>query len=239
MLTKISDFVNYCETELDLHEKLTVQGKKDPNETFYKSLPICIIDAVFSIGVNYKSVEKATNTFMKHFGLRIPRTYPVENEYTISDFLRDMDTFASFDDAAKVGFANRQRTSSVNGILKAEACYHVAGVFKKHNIDTLAEFHAYPNKPALDADILKVKGQSSGIMLRYLYMLAGKADEVKPDRHMVNFMRQIFPELTMATKDHEGIKEIMKKTVLTLKSTYPQLTPRFLDYLVWEHMSQP
>ena len=26
--------------------------------TFYKSLPICIIDAVFSIGVNYQSVVK-------------------------------------------------------------------------------------------------------------------------------------------------------------------------------------
>ena len=238
MSNRIFDFVNYCEAELELHEKLIVQGKKDPNETFYKSLPICIMDAVFSIGVNYKSVEKATNTFMKHFNLKIPRTYPVDNEYTICDFLQDMDTFASFEEAAKMGFNNRQRTSSVNGILKAEACYRVAEVFKKHDINTLAEFNAYQNKPALDADILKVKGQSSGIMLKYLYMLAGKADEVKPDRHMVNFMRQVFPELTMATKDHNEIKKIMQETVSALKPKYPQLTARFLDYLVWEHMSQ-
>lgn len=238
MSNRIFDFVNYCEAELELHEKLIVQGKKDPNETFYKSLPICIMDAVFSIGVNYKSVEKATNTFMKHFSLNIPRAYPVGNEYTISDFLQNMDTFASFEEAAKVGFNNRQRTSSVNGILKAEACYRVAEIFKKHNINTLAEFNAYQNKPALDADILKVKGQSSGIMLKYLYMLAGKADEVKPDRHMVNFMRQVFPELTMETKNHNEIKKIMQETVSALKPKYPQLTARFLDYLVWEHMSQ-
>ena len=238
MSNRIFDFVNYCEAELELHEKLIVQGKKDPNETFYKSLPICIMDAVFSIGVNYKSVEKATNTFMKHFSLNIPRAYPVGTEYTISDFLQNMDTFASFEEAAKVGFNNRQRTSSVNGILKAEACYRVAEIFKKHNINTLAEFNAYQNKPALDADILKVKGQSSGIMLKYLYMLAGKADEVKPDRHMVNFMRQVFPELTMETKDHNEIKKIMQETVSALKPKYPQLTARFLDYLVWEHMSQ-
>ena len=238
MSNRIFDFVNYCEAELELHEKLIVQGKKDPNETFYKSLPICIMDAVFSIGVNYKSVEKATNTFMKHFSLNIPRAYPVGNEYTISDFLQNMDTFASFEEAAKVGFNNRQRTSSVNGILKAEACYRVAEIFKKHNINTLAEFNAYQNKPALDADILKVKGQSSGIMLKYLYMLAGKADEVKPDRHMVNFMRQVFPELAMGTKDRNEIKKIMQETVSALKPKYPQLTARFLDYLVWEHMSQ-
>ena len=238
MLSRITDFANHCETELDLYKKLIVQGKQDPNETFYKSLPICIMDAVFSIGVNYKSVEKATNTFMKHFGLNIPRTYPVGNEYTIGNFLQNMDTFSSFEDAAQVGFNNKQRTSSVNGILKAEACYRVAEVFKSHNINTLAEFNAYENKPTLDADILKVKGQSSGIMLKYLYMLAGKADEVKPDRHMVNFMRQVFPDLTMATKDHNEIKRIMQETVLALKPKYPQLTARFLDYLVWEHMSQ-
>ena len=149
-----------------------------------------------------------------------------------------MDTFASFEEAAKVGFNNRQRTSSVNGILKAEACYRVAEVFQKHNINTLAQFNAYQNKPALDADILKVKGQSSGIMLKYLYMLAGKADEVKPDRHMVNFMRRVYPELSMATKDHYEIKKIMQETVVALKPKYTQLTARFLDYLIWEHMSQ-
>ena len=55
----ISKFISYCEAELDLHDKLIVQKLTDPNETFYKSLPICIIDAVFSIGVKYQSVEKA------------------------------------------------------------------------------------------------------------------------------------------------------------------------------------
>lgn len=236
MNATISTFADYCEAELALHQQLIVKERKDPNETFYKSLPICIIDAVFSIGVNYQSVERATSAFMRHFGLNISRTKPADDEYTIGNFIRDMDTFSSFEEAAGVGFSNRQRTSSVNGILKAEACYRVAQVFQKHGIDTLEDFNTYTNQPALDADILQVKGQGSGIMLKYLYMLAGKADEVKPDRHMVNFMKRIFPELTMAAKDHGQIKKIMEETVLALKPKYPQLTARFLDYLVWEHM---
>lgn len=234
--TNISKFISYCETELDLYDKLIVKKLTDPNETFYKSLPICIIDAVFSIGVKYQSVEKAEKSFFEHFTLNISRTYPVFNEYTINDFIRDMDTFDSYEDAAKIGFNNRQRTSSVNGILKAEACYRVAEVFKKHNINTLEDFNKYTNKPLLDTDILKVRGQSSGIMLKYLYMLAGNANEVKPDRHMVNFMKKVFPHLTMSPKDHPGIKKIITETVLGLKPKYPQLTERFLDVLIWDHM---
>jgi hypothetical protein len=147
-----------------------------------------------------------------------------------------MNKFSSFDEAATTGFKNKQRTSSRNGILKAEACYRVAKVFKSHDINTLEDFRNYTNKPALDKDILKVRGQSSGIMLKYLYMLAGDSKEAKPDRHMANFIRGIYPHISMATKHHDEIKTIMKDAVASLQTTYPNLTVRFLDYLIWEHM---
>lgn len=230
-------FVVYCESELDLYQKLVIERKIDPNLTFYKSLPLCIIDAVFSIGVKYTSVMKAEENFIFYFNLNIDREYPLKNdEYTIEKFINDMNKFPSFDEAATTGFKNKQRTSSRNGILKAEACYHVAKVFGNHNINTLDDFRNYTNKPALDKDILKVKGQSSGIMLKYLYMLAGDSNEAKPDRHMANFVRNIYPHISMTTKHHDEIQKIMKDAVAILQSTYPNLTVRFLDYLIWEHM---
>ncbi len=235
-MNNLTNFISLCETDLDLYRKLVVEKKTDPNLTFYKSLPMCIIDAVFSIGVKYQSVEKAEKAFISHFNLDISKKYPIVNEYTINDFIRDMDTFASLEDAAVIGFNNRQRTSSVNGILKAEACYRVAKVFQNHNINSLGDFNKYTNKRMLDSDILKVKGQSSGIMLKYLYMLAGNANEVKPDRHMVNFMKKVFPHLTMSPKYQPEIKKIIAETVLELKPKYPQLTERFLDVLIWDHM---
>ncbi len=231
-------FADFCDITLNLHEQLIVNGRRDPNETFYKSLPICIVDAVFSIGVNYKSVERATSAFMSHFHLNISRSTAGENEYTIRDFLKSMNSFTSFEEAAEFGFCNRQRTSSRGGILKAEACYHVAKVFEKHGIDTLGDFNAYPNKSALDADICNVKGQGSGIMLKYLYMLAGKADEVKPDRHVISFMTIAFPQLTMDVKHHEWLKTEMEEAVKVLQPKYPQLTVRFLDFLIWEYQSK-
>ena len=232
----ISTFASFCEKELNLHRQLIVEGRTDPNETFYKSLPICIMDAVFSIGVNYQSVEKAEHTFIEHFKLNIPRSVPVQNEYTIHDFLAHMATFSSFEEAASVGFNNRQRTSSRNGILKAEACVRVAEVCKNHNINTLDDFRRYTYRAALDADICMVKGQGSGIMLKYLYMLAGDADFVKPDRHLVNFMKNVYPHLTMSAKHHPEIIAITQQTVSYLQPKYPMLTPRFLDVLIWEHM---
>lgn len=230
------DFANYCESELNLHQQLIVNNRKDPNEEFYKSLPLCIIDAVFSIGVKYKSAEKATAHFIDHFNLDVSRTYPIQKEYTVNDFIHDMNSFSSFDEAAVSGFNNRQRTSSRNGILKAEACFRVAEVFQKHNVDTLKDFNNYTNTTALDRDILAVKGQGSGIMLRYLHMLAGRSDEVKPDRHVVNFIQNVFPHLSMSPKYHDAIKQTMHETVHLLQSKYPTLTERFLDVLIWEYM---
>lgn len=235
-MNNLTNFISICETELDLYQKLVIEKKTDPNLTFYKSLPLCIIDAVFSIGVKYTSVMKAEENFISYFKLNIPRTYPVKSEYTVNDFISHMDSIGSFEKAATYVFKNSQRTSSRKGILKAEACYLVAKVFQKHNINTLNKFNNYTNKLALDADILKVKGQRSGIMLKYLYMLAGDYNLIKPDRHMVRFINKEFPNLTMDVKDHAAIKNIIEQTVLVLSAKYPNLTPRFLDYLIWEYM---
>lgn len=235
-MNNLTNFISICENELDLYQKLVIEKKTDPNLTFYKSLPLCIIDAVFSIGVKYTSVMKAEQNFIAHFGLNIPRSYPVANEYSIDNFINDMDSLGSFERAATEVFKNSQKTSSRNGILKAEASYLVAKVFQKHNINTLNEFNNYTNKPALDAEILQIKGQNSGIMLKYLYMLAGDSNLIKPDRHMVRFINKEFPNLTMDAKDHQAIKNIIEQTVLVLSVKYPQLTPRFLDYLIWENM---
>ena len=235
-MNNLTNFISICETELDLYQKLVVDKKTDPNLTFYKSLPLCIIDAVFSIGVKYTSVMKAEDNFISYFKLNIPRTHPVNNEYTIDNFISDMDSVGSFEKAATEVFKNSQRTSSRNGILKAEACYLVAKVFQKHKINTLNNFNNYTNKLTLDADIISVKGQQSGIMLKYLYMLAGDSNLIKPDRHMARFINKEFPNLTMDAKDHAAIKNIIELTVSVLSTKYPNLTPRFLDYLIWEDM---
>ncbi len=232
-MNNIEQFSVFCDNELRLYDKLTVQKRQDPNDVFYKSLPICIIDAVFSIGVKYRSVEKAVEHFIKYFNLNIPRNYPVTQEYTIECFIKNMNSFSSFQEAADKGFNNRQRTSSRNGILKAEACYLVAKVFQNHGINTLDDFNTYSNKTDLDRDICNVKGQTSGVMLKYLYMLAGDLHTVKPDRHLISFIQK---GLGVASVSYDEAQTIAEETVKLLKLKYPNLTERFLDVLIWEYM---
>ena len=125
----------------------------DPFKDFYKSLPICILDAVFSIGVRYTSVVNVVNSYIGTFDLTISRTQADATEHTIRDFLANVAKYDTIEDFSKNVLHNMQRTSSRNGILKAEACLEIALVCQKHGINTLRDFNDYTDKAALDKDI--------------------------------------------------------------------------------------
>ena len=193
-----------------------LKDRDDPFKDFYKSLPICILDAVFSIGVRYTSVVNVVNSYIGTFDLTISRTQADATEHTIRNFLANV---AKYD------------TSSRSGILKAEACREIALVCQKHGINTLRDFNDYTDKTTLDKDIKSVRGQRSGIMLKYLYMLTGDENRVKPDRHIVRFIKET---CTLQKLTDDDAQAIMVRTVEMLKPEYPNITVRFLDSLIWE-----
>ena len=219
-------FADYCEKVLQIDP-----ARKDPNDHFYKSLPLCVMDAVFSIGVRYSTVEKTTSAYIEHFGLSIPRDVTPSKEHTTSDFLDNIKKSPSIEHFAEGVLHNKQRTSSRNGILKAEACRQIAEILRKHAVETLSDFIHYSDRDSLDKEILAVKGQSSGIMLRYLYMLAGEKNLIKPDRHVERFIRSQFPKATT----QQDLQDMISNAATILKKTYPEMTPRFLDCLIWEY----
>ena len=221
----IKNFADYCE------RKLSIAGKSDPNLDFYKSLPLCILDAVYSIGVKYSSTAKVTERYIEYYDLDISRSFAGANEHTIKDFLKNIKDAGGAKEFAEKVVHNRQRTSSRNGILKAEACELVAKVFESHGINTLSDFNNYDNKDALDKDILAVHGQSSGVMLRYLYMLSGDDKRIKPDRMIQRFVEGFDPLI----KNHDELQELVSRASEVLKSNYPSMTPRFLDHIIWEY----
>lgn len=222
----IKNFADYCE------KKLSIAGKTDPNLDFYKSLPICILDAVYSIGVKYSSTSKVTERYIKHFDLNISRSAADENEHTVKDFLNNIKEAGGAKAFAEEVVHNRQRTSSRNGILKAEACELVAKVFESHGINTLSDFENYHKKDELDKDILSVHGQSSGVMLKYLKMLCGNNNLIKPDRMVKRFVADFSSTIT----SDEDLQELVSRAATgVLRLKYPNMTPRLLDYLIWEY----
>ena len=63
-------------------------------------------------------------------------------EHTIEEFLENIDKEGDIELFATNILRNRQRTSSKNGILKAQACKEMAEVLKNNDINTIKDFNA-------------------------------------------------------------------------------------------------
>ena len=58
-----------------------------PDVYYYKHLPLCVIDSIFSIGVKYEAVQNTLNRFCEHFKID---KFSNSEEFTTSDFLKLM-----------------------------------------------------------------------------------------------------------------------------------------------------
>lgn len=109
-----------------------------PDEYFYQSLPLCIIDAVFSIGVKYDSTRNVVNRFCNHFGINHRRKeldYPHQSsQLSARDFLKIYEKYGVEKMTEEV-YDNRQRTSTRNGILKSDATLRFSRVLDNHYVN--------------------------------------------------------------------------------------------------------
>lgn len=194
-----------------------------PPEYFYKSLPLAIIDAVFSIGVKYTSTANTVRRFCEN---QTPPWAQHQNEsgpeYTIKDFL-SLVSCRPVDELAAYVYGNRQRTSAKNGILKAEAVNRWADVLLKHDINCFADAPKLMGNHFLDQQLRALRGQRSGISLDYFKMLIGDDTGIKADRHILRFMEMI------------GIRDV---AILRSIAAQMGVTPRLLDYAIWQKMSK-
>lgn len=199
----------------------------------YSSLVFCIIDAVFSMGVHYSSARNAVDCYADYYHLSKYNMESVKQQHRISDFIKNCDTIGDFDRVATEVFQNTQRTSPINGILKTEACYLISKILKKYRIETISDFQSmsWEMEEQLKKEITVVKGQSSGIMLEYLFMLAGDENRCKPDRHLVAFVSEMLEQ----NYPYDKISELIYSAYDILKMTHINLTVRYLDYLIWNY----
>lgn len=219
-----------------LYEKciknLDLKSAKLGDEFYYENLTFCLIDAVFSMGIRYKIVQNAIIRYKNYIadkGFNF-------NEHKISDFKKIVDSFSCEEDKKYLlvseNILTKNRTSPKNGILKTEACYKIAKILIKNHIETKEQFDFMPKniKESVNEEIKNVRGQSSGIMLEYLYMLAGNDDICKPDRHLHKFVETATGE----QEDDYTIQNLMKNVTDILKKDFPNLTVRLLDYEIWK-----
>ena len=233
------------EAAVEFLKKILSDGELQlPEEYTYSCLPLCLMDAIYSIGVRYTSTKKVVERYysryeVEPFGDR-DDTYKFDEKHKLSNLIENIEAYKK-DETGFVRFAekvlkNKQRTSSRNGVLKIEAVYECAKILRDAGVETLCDFNEKMNDEKVADEIkqkyCQVKGQSSGISLDYLKMLCGRTDVIKPDRHIIRFLNRFSEDEINVQKAPDMMKEILQ----LLKEDYPNLDLRTLDYIIWEYM---
>jgi hypothetical protein len=209
-----------------------------PKEFYYASLPLCIIDAVFSIGVTYTSTRNTVDRFCERQNWNTslkPHVQRLKGEHSIKAFLNLLEGQSSEQIAIDL-FGNRQRTSSRSGILKAEAVQCFAMALKSIGIDDFADQDA-SRLSKVEVLVKEIPGQSSGISFDYFRMLAGDETLVKPDRMV---QRYIVRALNTVPKkiDPGNARSLLLGASELLTQRGREWSPRTLDYAIWNMESQ-
>ena len=216
-------------------KKLPLTTSRLSDEYYYDSLPLCVIDAVFSIGVRYPSTRNTVIKFCNNQGALTRISPPPSKQsdgYTIDDLLSAIST--QEDKGASEIFENTQKTSSKNGILKSKAVYEFATVLKNNDIQTLSDIRSANNAKInkIEDEIKKIKGQSSGISFSYFLMLSGDDNHMKIDRWLLRFVDGATDKKYTVSTAYYDLKEVCKE----LQKTYTSMTPRLLDHIIWNYM---
>jgi hypothetical protein len=220
-----------CDRELPL------QGARLGDEYLYQSLPLCVIDAVFSIGVRYQGVRNIVERYCSYFSLQKFRNPPEqvpprEQQEALSTLIAHFGTPSPEQFSRKI--FNKQRTSSRNGILKSEAVWRFAKVLNERGINFLQDIPQRVADSELESALRRVPGQASGISIRYFFMLAGSDELVKPDRWIGRFLERHLGYTPSAAEAQSLIAGACQK----LRTKYPQLVPRLLDNVIWNYESK-
>jgi len=219
--------------------KLNLANASLSNEYFYNSLPLCVIDAIFSIGITYTATRNVVINFCNKANITRLRTngssYPEQkDQFSISDLLNLYNTY-DIEQMANELFCNKCRTSSTNGILKSEAVKLFCEILKKYNVNYFQDLHKVISNDKFEKEIKNIPGQRSGISTSYFYMLAGGEKFIKPDRMLVRFVESCTNTRNLNANE---VNEILTASHRELIKDYPSLTLRELDHEIWKMEKQ-
>lgn len=203
---------------------------------FYQSLPLCMIDAVFSIGVRYKNAENVVDAWCNsQQSVWSKWRSSKEVRHTIDGFLGIINGLAGDILSDKYFGGNRQRTSTKNGILKSDATVLYAKALKTAEVNDFNDIR--DNEKATKARNLvsKIPGHSSGISFDYFQMLSGDDGFVKADRMICRF---VAASAGLATVTPDQARSAVIGAANIFRRDSPHITPRLLDHIIWKYQKK-
>jgi len=227
---EIEKVARYSDTTLNLHQACPSL------EYFYQSLPLCVIDAVYSVGAKYTGTRRTVVDYCSFFklqrirGAKSGEPPPTEQQQSIKQFLDAISVY-NIQTVTNTIFNNRQRTSTRKGILKSEAVIMFARVLKSYNIDYLQDVQKVIYDNDFEKEILSIPGQTKDVSLSYFLMLSGSDDFVKADRWILDFLKDVLARNVSTEEAQSGLRQVFE----ILKLKYPNVTLRLLDHTIWKY----
>ena len=211
-------FADYCKQNFVLQESTI---------TNYQSLPVCLIDCIYSLRAKYYRV-----------------TVPIVNRYvsfymdgnikykkdTISNLIEHIEECGGTKVFAERVLKNHQELGGKAHIPKEKALLQLATYLQLLHIETIDDFRNFESPELLEIVIRAVKGMGDA-GTNYLFMLAGDPHRCKPDVHIHHCIRDACGE----DVTNEECQILFQETVEIFKTEYPMLTVRGLDGIIWRH----
>lgn len=228
----LQHLMRHIEVRIDLRKVAAMPS------SYWASMPLCIIDSVWSIRSNY---EKTVCPLVRRFAKsNTPcwdgadhSTPPWDGSPTVRDLVETIEGRLQNGAAYEALFANRQRTSSRSGILKAEAVHRFASALLTSGINQPGDLRDSAKLKKAETLVKKIPGQGTGITFTYFLMLSGEGQFVKSDTHIRRFVSDAldtpWSNLVLADRAAGLLSEAARRFAVNL----PGLTPAKLDHAVW------
>ena len=195
--------------------------------TTYASLALAVIDSLWSIGVRYTGVR---NVIARYRAFRLRGGADADQD-TPADLADAIDGAGGPEAFAEI-VANRQRTSSRGGILKAEAVRFATDVLIDAGVSVPADIASATPEQLMDlrGRWTGIRGQASGLSWEYFLMLTGRQG-VKADRMVRRFVADALK------RDEQEISQVDARQLVTEAAGLLGLSVSQLDFAIWLHQS--
>jgi len=185
---------------------------------YHRSVALSILDSIWSMGVNYdKHVVPLIGRYQK---FRRDEGADPEND-SAADLVAVFDRLGGANGFIHGIAKNRQRTSTLSGILKAEAVLSAAQGIESLGLVTPIE--VVRSQDLVEEVWVKIKGQGSGISFGYFMMLLGQ-EGVKPDRMIIRFLEGALSRKVSPDEARKTLAEVAGKL---------NLSQIQLDHAIW------
>ena len=188
----------------------------------YAGTAIAVLASIWSIGVRYQSVDRVLERYR---ALRAGVDADADTPADLAAVIERVGGPDAFADAMQ----NRQRTSTRNGILKAEAVLLAARHLRELGITAPLDLvAATPDTlDAIRARWVTVPGQRSGISFDAFLMVSGRPG-VKADRMIRRFVAAALGRTVSAERAGALVREAAGRL---------EVDDRTLDYAIWRYES--